>query len=377
MAKNYDDNPLDSMRQAVARARSKGDGNIGKTNAPEAPVADPADDDVLAELGIPEGITTPIKRRARSKARTKKKATSTSARTSSKEQSSRSNAKTAATGDTQALRGHGGGAAVASDGAGDDEPRDPVTAQKPATTTRSRRGRSRRKAATPTTAKVVFNKTQRIIPEREYLVRNRVIADSANDHRVEAYRQLRSQTLRLLRKHDLKNFAITSAHEGAGKTLTAVNLAISMSMERNQTVLLVDLDLRKPSVHTTLGLETKFGIIDHLRSGVDVEDILVDPGFERLLILPGRAVAGNLSELLTAPEMSSLVGEITNRYDDRIVIFDLPPLLRNDDAMSFLPQVDACMYVIEEDVTTTSHVRQSMGLLADTLLLGTVLNKAA
>jgi Mrp family chromosome partitioning ATPase len=148
-------------------------------------------------------------------------------------------------------------------------------------------------------------------------------------------------------------------------------------MERNQTVLLVDLDLRKPSVHTTLGLETEYGVIDHLRSGVAVEDILVDPGYDRLLILPGRAVAGNLSELLTTPEMSSLVSEITSRYKDRVVIFDLPPLLRNDDAMSFLPQVDACMFVIEEDVTKASQVRQSMGLLADTLLLGTVLNKAA
>ncbi len=367
------------MRRAVARARSKGDGNIGKTDAPTATVVDPAEDDVLAELGIPEGVTAsegvtaPIERRARRKAPAEKKAVNASTAPTLKESSPRSKARTSAAEKTPAPEVRARGATDSAD----DESSVSALPKEPARVVSSRRRSKRRKVGAPLPGAVVFSKTQRVIPERGSLVRNRVIADSASDPRVEAYRQLRSQTLRLLRKHGLRNFAITSAHEGAGKTLTGANLAISMSMERNQTVLLVDLDLRKPGVHTTLGLETKYGVIDHLRSGVDVEDILVDPGYERLLILPGRAVAGNLSELLTAPEMSSLVKEITSRYEDRIVIFDLPPLLRNDDAMSFLPQVDACMFVIEEDVTTTSQVRQSMGLLADTLLLGTVLNKAA
>lgn len=373
MASKNEGKPLDSLRLAVARARSKGHGNIGKTDAPTEPASTSKEVDVLAEFGIPEDITAPVKKRAKRKSPAKKEPVEGPTAVPSKELTPRPTARTAATGQAPVSEARDG---IDSNAIGD-EPRVAVRKEQGAGTVSTGRGTTHHSEDATKPAKVVFTKTRRAIPDRDVLVRNRVVADSANDHRVEAYRQLRSQTLRLLRKHGLRNFALTSAHEGAGKTLTAVNLAISMSMERNQTVLLVDLDLRKPNVHTTLGLETQYGIIDHLRSGIAVENILVDPGYERLLILPGRAVAGNLSELLTAPEMNSLVREITSRYKDRIVIFDLPPLLRNDDAMSFLPQVDACMFVIEEDATTTTQVRQSMGLLTDTLLLGTVLNKAA
>jgi Mrp family chromosome partitioning ATPase len=225
-------------------------------------------------------------------------------------------------------------------------------------------------------ARLRFTETQVILPDRAKLLENRVIAGSVHDQRAEVYRQLRSQVLNRLRKHRLSNFAITSAHEDAGKTLTAVNLAISMSMELNQTVLLVDLDLRVPGIHETLAIDTKYGVIDYLRSDVPVQEILVSPGYERLVVLPGRPADGSLSELLTSPEMRKLFDDITGRYDDRIVIFDLPPLLRNDDAMAFLPLVDACLYVIEDDVTTVADMQRSLSLLADTQLLGTILNKA-
>lgn len=224
--------------------------------------------------------------------------------------------------------------------------------------------------------RIRFSTTRTLELDRDWLERNRIIAHAVADQRVEVYRQLRSQVLNRMRKHKLTNFAITSAHEDAGKTLTAINLAISMSMELNQTVMLVDLDLRAPGVHEALGLNIDCGLIDHLCDGVPLEDVLINPGFERLVVLGGRPVEGNLSELLTSPEMSNLFYDITTRYHDRLVIFDLPPLLRNDDAMAFLPNVDACLFVVEDDVTTVAQVQSCMRLLADTRLLGTVLNKA-
>jgi Mrp family chromosome partitioning ATPase len=196
------------------------------------------------------------------------------------------------------------------------------------------------------------------------------------DPRVEAYRQLRSQVLDSMKRHNWTTLAITGANESAGKTLTAVNLAISISQEVNQTVLLVDLDLRGPSVHSTLGIDVELGIIDHLVHGEPIEKLLINPGYPRLVVLPGLPQEHQASEVLSSPEMKTLLSDITGRYPDRIIIFDLPPLLRNDDAMVFAPNADACLLVVEDGVTTADEIKRSMQLLKHARIMGTVLNKA-
>jgi Mrp family chromosome partitioning ATPase len=228
----------------------------------------------------------------------------------------------------------------------------------------------------PLPEEVRYTKTRLVEPDRQLLTRNRVIAGDVGDPRVEAYRQLRSQVLDDLKRNNSTTLAITGANENAGKTLTAVNLAISISQEVNQTVLLVDLDLRDPSVHTTLGLEIDKGIIDHLLNGEPIENILVNPGYPRLSILPGLPQDFHVSEVLSSPAMKELLSEIVYRYPDRIIIFDLPPLLRNDDAMVFAPNADACLLVVEDGVTTRDDIERSLQLLKHSRVLGTVLNKA-
>lgn len=228
----------------------------------------------------------------------------------------------------------------------------------------------------PTAARVRFTRTRQVEPENRKLLYNRVIAGEGDDPRVEIYRQLRAQVLGAMQRNGWKTLAITSAHENAGKTLTAVNLAIAMSKEVNQTVMLVDLDLRKPNVHTTLGVEIDAGIVDHLAQGTPLENILINPGFPRLVVLPGLPQGRHVSEILTSPEMKTFLGDITSRYPDRIIIFDLPPLLRNDDAMVFVPVADCCLMVVEDGVTTPDQLERCRGLLKNARLLGTVLNKA-
>lgn len=208
------------------------------------------------------------------------------------------------------------------------------------------------------------------------LRQNRVIAANQNDSRAEVYRQLRSQVLATLRRNGMRTMAITSAHEDAGKTLTAVNLAISISQEVNQTVMLVDLDLRSPSVHRTLGIEVEKGIVDYLANDEPLENIMVNPQLPRFVVVPGLPREQYSSELLTSPAMHDFLDEITRRYSDRLVLFDLPPLLRNDDAMSFAPLVDTCLLVVEDEVTTRRDIERSLQLLSHATLIGTVLNKA-
>jgi protein-tyrosine kinase len=230
--------------------------------------------------------------------------------------------------------------------------------------------------ALPTPSQVRYSSTRLVEPEDAVLARNRVIAGETHDPRVEAYRQLRSQVLASMKRNGWRTLAITSAHENAGKTLTALNLAISISQEVSQTVMLVDLDLRKPNVHTTLGVDVDKGIVDHLQRGEPIENILLNPGYPRLVVLPGLPQGRHSSEILTSPEMKAFMQDITTRYPDRIIIFDLPPLLRNDDAMVFAPNADACLLVVEDGVTTPAEIERSLQLLKQTQLIGTILNKA-
>jgi capsular exopolysaccharide synthesis family protein len=212
--------------------------------------------------------------------------------------------------------------------------------------------------------------------DHEELREERVIAASENDERVGQYRQLRTQLLKTMRDNLLTNVAITSAHEGAGKTLTAANLAISLSMDVNTTVLLVDLDLNTPSIHQKLKLTPEKGLLDFLEGKAELEEILFDPGFDRLTVLVGRSAGKEASELLASPRMQGLMQDLCQQDEANITIFDLPPLLRNDDAILFAPYADATLLVVEEGVTTEDELQQSMRLLSKANVIGTILNKA-
>ncbi len=212
--------------------------------------------------------------------------------------------------------------------------------------------------------------------DNQVLVDHRVVAAFENDERAEPYRQLRTQVLKKMRESGWRTLAITSAHSGAGKTLTSVNLAIALAREVNQTVMLVDLDFKGPNILDVLGLTAEAGLVEHLQDKVELSEILVNPGLERLTILPALPVAGVTSEILSSPRMKATLDEIVGRYHDRLLIFDLPPLLRDDDALVFTPYVDTTLLVVECGVTTPADLERCVELLQGTHILGTVFNKA-
>ena len=223
---------------------------------------------------------------------------------------------------------------------------------------------------------ITYLQTRLIELDPDVLEHNRVIASRSDDERVEAYRHLRTQVLQLFARHDWKSLAVTSPHENAGKTLTSINLAISLAHEVTHSVLLVDLDLRKPNVHTTLGVDVDVGITDVVQGNAKVSDALFNPRIPRLVVMPGRPLGKHASEMLTTPAMQRLLAELKHRYSSRLVIFDLPPLLRNDDALKFTPYADATLLVVEEGVSTAEDVERSQHLLRNANLVGTILNKA-
>lgn len=223
---------------------------------------------------------------------------------------------------------------------------------------------------------IVYSRSRRIEVGQNILSESRLIAGNPSDPRALAFKMLRTQALQVMRDKGWSTIAVTGPTSGTGKSLVATNLAISMSLEVNQTVLLVDLDLRDPAIHQYFAFEPELGLLDYLTGEARIEDMLVNPGFKRLLILPGKGSTSESSELLSSPRMINLARELKLRYKYRYVIYDLPPVLNSDDALVFLPNVETTLLVIENGRNTTSEVQNSMRLLEGTNILGTVLNKA-
>jgi len=173
------------------------------------------------------------------------------------------------------------------------------------------------------------------------------------------------------------SLAITSTGNGEGKTLTAINLSLSIAMEVGYTVLLIDANLRCPAMHEFFGIKTSCGLSDYLTDNVPLSDTLIHPeNFDHFVMIPGGKPLKNSSEMLSSPRMNALVGELKERYPKRMIIFDLPPLLDTADALAFTPYVDATLLVVEDGKTKADDLKNAVDMLTGTNILGTVLNKA-
>jgi capsular exopolysaccharide synthesis family protein len=225
-------------------------------------------------------------------------------------------------------------------------------------------------------SEAVYRNTKTIAADPEHLRRRRVLVQGVDDPVAGAYKVLRTHVLQRMRANGWRTLGITGTREGNGKTLTTVNLGISLAREVNQTVMIVDLDLRRPRLANYLVQEKLLGISDYLQGRVEVSDILFNPGFDRLVVLPGHESVLNSSEALSSPTMVKLVKELRTRYPDRIILFDLPPLLVGDDVIAFAPNVDAFMLVVEDGQTSREDLRRAYELLGAQKILGSVLNKA-
>lgn len=222
---------------------------------------------------------------------------------------------------------------------------------------------------------IQYKQTQVVDISLRALHKKRIVAGTESDVVADAYRILRTRVLQSMRANGWSSLAITSPNVGEGKTLTAINLAISLSMEVNHTVLLVDLDLRRPSIHEYFGCIPEFGISEYLQGDIPLQEILFNPSIKRLVVLPGSKSLSNSSEMLSSPKMIQLVEELRTRYPERIILFDLPPLLTIDDALAFSPYVDAVLLTVEDNKTQAADISRSLEMLKDTNIIGTVLNK--
>jgi Mrp family chromosome partitioning ATPase len=210
---------------------------------------------------------------------------------------------------------------------------------------------------------------------RERRVISSVDAEEPAGH---AYRMLRTQVLQRARAHGLNTIGIASAVNGEGKTLTAVNLALSLAAEPNQTVMLVDLDLRRPAVARTLGLAAERGLETWFGGDEPIKNICYGiEGVERLFVLPTLAPVPESSETLANIATRRLIGSLKDRDPGRLLIVDLPPVLLSDDALTVAPLLDAVVLVVNERRTRREDVVRVIELLGNTRIVGTVLNRSS
>ena len=212
-----------------------------------------------------------------------------------------------------------------------------------------------------------------------HLEANRIIAHDRSDLRSRSFDMLRTQ---ILQSMDLKSWqllAVTSPTPACGKTVTSINLAISIARQPERSVLLVDMDLEKPQVAHCLGLQCEAGLLSVLEGRVPLQNALVQAsvGGYQLNVLPCEASTAHPSEYMTSRAMTTIVQELKNEDRSRIIIFDMPPILSGDNVISILPQIDCVLFVAAVGTTTASEIKECNKHLQTSAVVRVVLNKAS
>lgn len=218
--------------------------------------------------------------------------------------------------------------------------------------------------------------THEVALDSAYLQSRRVVAYDGKDLRSRPFDMLRTEILRSMGLKGWRTLAVTSPTPSCGKTLIAVNLALSMAREPERQVFLADLDLRKPQVAGCLGLKCGEGVLGVLEGHAEINDatIRARAGSSSLDVLPTMP-ASNPSDLVGSPAMRMLLQDLTGIGRSGIVILDLPPLLSGHDVISILPQLDCVLLVAAVGTSTISQIQECNKHLQATEVVRFVLNK--
>ena len=208
------------------------------------------------------------------------------------------------------------------------------------------------------------------------LADNRCVGIFPYAREAEVYKVLRTQILQRTKEKGGNTIMITSALPGEGKTLTAINLAFTFAKLFEQTVLLVDGDLKQQTIHKTLGFASDKGLIDHLVDETPLSELMIWPGIDKLTLISGGRSISESAELLRSTRMRDLVNEMKTRYPDRYIFFDVPSILGGADTLDFVPLVDHVVVVVQYGITPADAVKKAVELIPQEKVIGFVLNRS-
>lgn len=224
-------------------------------------------------------------------------------------------------------------------------------------------------------AEIHYERTAVVELDREHLENHRIVAHQKSHPASWAFDLLRTQLLQKMDENGWRTVAITSPTMESGKTVVAINLAISIAQQTNRTSLLIDFDLRRPRIASMLGLHRDCSLNQVLIGSAEIEDAMVNPGIPRLVVLPTQQAVPSSSEVLGSGKVAGLMNELRERYTDRVIVVDLPPVLAADDVLAVLPRVDCVLMVVGNGTSTRKEIDETMNRLSKFPLLGVVLNK--
>jgi len=196
-------------------------------------------------------------------------------------------------------------------------------------------------------------------------------------HADAAYRLLRSRLQNRFNRNNWFSLAIASPSQDDGKTITVLNLAISIAREKQKPVYLLDLDMRNPSICKFLGIPDVRPLPDYLIGQAKAEDVLVQTSFPNLIVAGAQSATGSASEMLAGPRFSELLSHIRLRSPDACVLVDLPPVTMTDEALLVGPRVDAMLIVVSEGKTERTHLAQTLSSLSEFTVAGVVINRSS
>jgi len=194
----------------------------------------------------------------------------------------------------------------------------------------------------------------------------------------EEFRKLKQNLVRLTKKKGFQNTIVfTSGTVGEGKSVTSTNLAISLAQEFDHTVLLVDADLRKPSCHELLCMDQGYGLSDCLLEGTDVSKAIIRTGIGKLSFLPAGTPMANPGELLASKRMATVLREMKERYSDRFLIIDTPPVLPFAESRILARLADMVVLVVKERRLSKYELNETLEALSGANVAGAVFTQAS
>jgi len=234
-------------------------------------------------------------------------------------------------------------------------------------------------SGSPDTARPLIAPTDRISSlslSREALDEQRIVGFNNRDRRSRAYHLLRAQLIKSMARNNWRMIGVTSATPDAGKTFTSLNVAAALAATAQSTVMLCDLDLRRGSIWDTFGNPTDAGLSDYLDGKVDdPRQIARQINDSKLVVVPTIRSNAPSTELLASDRFRSFIAQLRAMPQDVLMVFDLPPVFADDDAIMCMQYLDAYLLVVDHGVSTARQIEEAIRLLDPAPCIGTVLNR--
>lgn len=211
--------------------------------------------------------------------------------------------------------------------------------------------------------------------DRQVAERSGALLDGEDEIAARSYKILRTQLLRRLGNKGGGMVAVTAVNAGDGKTVTSMNLALSLARDVNTRVVLIDVDLQRPSIARYLGMQATTGLDDYLAGRAPIDELWHDIGVPRLTVVPSLGSILDSSDALRSPAMMELLD--TLHRQQCVVILDMPPLLMGDDVLTITPHLDGVLLVVGERTTPRAALVAARSVLAEMNVLGVVLNRSS